>query len=64
MSLTKRAMAAGGVGATPTSSRAVSLSQKKRGGTAGEHHSKGADAKVSVETPPRGAKLKEALSVR
>ena len=48
MSLTKRAVAAsGGVGATPTSSRAVSLSQKKRGTAVGEHHAKGADAKVS-----------------
>lgn len=48
MSLTKRVVAAGGgVGATPTSSRAVSLSQKKRGTAAGEHHAKGTDAKVS-----------------
>ena len=47
MSLTKRAVAAGIGGATPTSSRAVSLSQKKRGIAAGEHHAKGTDAKVS-----------------
>lgn len=47
MSLTKRAVAAGGgIGATPTSSRTVSLSQKKRGTAAGEQHAKGTDTKV------------------
>ena len=46
MSLTKRAVAAGAVGATPTSTRSMSLSQKKRAGS-GEHHSRGAETKVS-----------------
>ena len=64
MSLTKRAMAAGGgIGATPTSSRSVSLSQKKRG-MAGELHAKGTDAKVSevaIDTPRAH---KEEISVK